>query len=223
MHITHEQAHKLIQLNMDRVLSAPESAGLSAHLRDCIDCQSYADEMKEVERLLFPTLKKQWQHQPIPLSISALTEKRLKSQASILLTTRTAAIGLVVVTLFFSIWQFVFSSPAASQQIPIAVPPVPTPSSQTVLSTRVTSTSEDCETMLYRVRSDDTLAGIATQFSVSEEEIMAINSLSSQAVGPAMELVIPICNFTPTSTVHPATYTTTYTPILKPTTSTPGG
>jgi LysM domain len=222
MQITHEQAHGLIQLNMDQVLSSQETAVLSAHLQVCTDCKTYANEIKEVEGLLFPVLKRQWNRQPVPLLITALTERNLKAQASTLLAMRTAAIGLVVVALFFSVWQFVLSSPSASGQMPLVVPPVPTPSVQTTRSTSTVITLENCETVLYIVQGDDTLAGIADQFSISEDEIIAINHLKTETINPSMELVIPVCNFTPTGTVHPATFTTTYTPIIKPGTSTPG-
>jgi hypothetical protein len=100
---------------------------------------------------------------------------------------------------------------------------MPTPSVQTTQSTTALAAFENCELVLYPVQEDDTLARIADQFSVSEEEIMAINSLQTKAIDPSMELAIPVCNFTPTGTVHPATFTTTYTPDLGPSTSTPDG
>jgi LysM repeat protein len=222
MQIAHEQAHKLIQLNADKALSSEEIAVLSAHLRDCVDCQRYASEIKEVEQVLFPLLKRKLNRPLIPLSISALS-KRKQSPVSNLLTTRSAAVMLVMMAVFFSVWQFVSSGPATSSQVPSIVPPVPTPFAQTTFSTSTLMTLETCESMLYVVRAGDTLARIADQFSVSAEEIMAINLLKTEAVSPSMELVIPICKFTPTGTVHPATFTTTYTPILSLTTSTPDG
>jgi predicted anti-sigma-YlaC factor YlaD len=224
MQITHEQAQKLIQLHMDQALNSQESAVLSAHLRDCRDCQTYANEVSEVKRLLPSLLKKQWARTPAPLSIKALAEKKLKRQSSInLLTTRTAAIGFVVIALFFSVWQFASSGSAVSNPLPLMAPPVPTPLTQTALSIDTTMTLENCKLVLYIVQGNDTLAGIADQFSVPEEEILAANSLEAKAVRPAMELVVPICNFTPTGTVHPATFTTTYTPIIQLNTSTPEG
>jgi LysM repeat protein len=223
MQLTHEQAHKLIQLNMDTVLTADESAALSSHLRGCMDCQRYTNEMNEVERLLSPVLKSQWNVRPIPLSIPALAGKSTKIHANILLTMRTAAISLVFVALFFSAWQFVISGPSISRQVSLSVAPAPTPSVQTAQFTSITSTTETCEMLLYTVQGNDTLAQIAERFSVLEDEIMAINELKTNVISTPMQLVIPSCNFTPTGTVHPATFTTTYTPILNPTTATPGG
>ena len=220
MQITHEQAHTLIQLNMDQALGSQEMTVLFTHLEDCTDCQTYAQELKDMEGRLIPALKKQWSRQPTPLSITVLKERIQKTQASTLLTMRTAAMSLVVLAMFFSVWQFVFFGPSTSDQSPQLVPPVPTPST---ISTNTMVTLENCELALYVVQANDTLAGIATQFLVATDEIMQINQLKTEAIQPSMKLIIPICKSTPTGTVHPVTFTTTYTPIINPTTSTPDG
>ena len=54
-------------------------------------------------------------------------------------------------------------------------------------------------------------------FAISEEELMAFNNLQVKMVHAPMELKIPVCRLTPTNT-----FTTTYTPLLQLTTSTPG-
>lgn len=220
MQITHEQAHQLIQLNLDNVLNPEQSATLFAHLRDCLDCQSYANELKEVEALLYPVMTQRWTDQPAPLSIPVLMGKSKQSSTVTFLTIRKAAMVLVLVALFFSAWQFVSSGPIIASPVPLAVPLVPTPSSPTA---QLTSATEKCEMRAYSVQRDDTLAGIAARFSVPAEEIMAVNGLRTKALEPAMELLIPSCDSTPTGTVRPATLTTTYTPILASTTSTPDG
>ena len=77
---------------------------------------------------------------------------------------------------------------------------------------------------LYIAQANDTLPGIAHRFSVPIEEIMEINQLKTEVLQPSMKLLIPMCRYTPARTAYPATFTTTYTPIIiKPTTSTPGG
>ena len=68
MSITHEQAHRLIQSNMEQMLDSQESARLSAHLRECRECDTYAREIKEVTNLLPTMMKKQWSASPVPLS-----------------------------------------------------------------------------------------------------------------------------------------------------------
>jgi hypothetical protein len=223
MSITHEQARKLIQLKMDQALNIQEAAILSAHLRSCGECQGYANEIKEVEKLLPPILKRQWNAQPAPLPVVSLIEKRVSIKTNNLLTIRKAAISLVVMALFFSAWQFVLSTPTTTIQMPQAIPPVPTPSVLTAQSPNAELTLEGCALLPYIVRKNDTLAGIAGQFSVSDLMIMELNHLGPEAVRPGMELLIPLCDFTPTGTFHAATFTTTHTPILYLTASTPGG
>ena len=222
MSITHKHARKLIQLNMDQMLSVEESALLSAHLRGCSKCGVYASEIKEVTKLLPHVMKRQWHVQLVPLSISSLVEKNEKRYSSTFLTMRTAAVTLVVMALFFSAWQFVLSNPLPSTQLP-SIPAVPTPSSPTAQSTSTKLTGEGCAILLYVVQENDSLASIAEQFLTSEDTIMEFNHLETKSISPAMELGIPVCNFTPTGTFHLATFTSTYTPISKPAISTPSG
>ena len=221
MSITHEQAHKLIQWNMEHMLNARETASLSAHLRACSECDAYASEINEVAKLLPALMKKKWSAQPAPLSIPVLVGSKEIVRTSTSLTMRTVAFSLVVMALFFSAWQFMLSGPASSPQLPVQVPPVPTPSTQRAQSTSTEITLENCETIVYAVGEMDSLASIAAQFSVSEDTIRGLNHLPTEYLSPSMELLIPICNFTPTGTFHAATFTTTYTPRSIATTSTP--
>ena len=222
MHISHEQARKLIQFSLDGALQASEKATLTAHLQDCSDCKEYVKELSEVEAIVLPLMKKRWSARPAPLSMALLTQKKSSPiHASKLLAIRSTVIGLVFVALFFSAWQFVASGPSSSSPMALVVPLVPTPSVQTAQSIRITA--ENCEMMAYRVQENDTLAGLANRFLVAEDEIMEINHLKTDSVSIPMELMIPVCNFTPTGTIHPATFTTTDTPISRPTTSTPSG
>ena len=224
MPITHEQARKLIQFSLDGVLQSAEKAMLSAHLEDCLDCKEYANELKELETILLPVMKKQWKARPIPLSVPLLIQgNSSRINPGAILAIRKLAISLVFIALLFSVWDMVASSPFHSGAIPLVVPLVPTPSIQTASSTSTESTAENCEMMVYSVQENDTLASIASQFLVPEEEIIKINELKTDAVRLSMQLLIPICNFTPTGTIDPAPFTTTYTPIAYPTTSTPAG
>jgi hypothetical protein len=222
MSITHEQAHRLIQLNMEHMLDSRESARLSAHLRECRECDTYARQIKEVTNLLPTMMKRQWSAQPVPLSLAVLMRRRQSNRASTLLTMRTAALGLVFMALFFSTWQSVLPGPPSSSHPPLqAPPPVPTPSTQHAQSTSTNITLQDCEMILYPVGELDSLASIAAQFSVSKDTIMGLNHLQSEVIHSSMELLIPICNFTPTGTLHASTFTTTYTPLIIATTFTP--
>lgn len=222
MQITHDQAHRLIQLNIDTALSLQDKAVLSAHLQGCKECQMYAREIEAVDTILLPFMKRRWAAEPIPLSMDTLLGvKNAKQGAHPSLTTRITAISVVVVTLIFSVWQFMFSGAPASRPAPIGVPLIPTPSLPPVRSTSTTISLEECQMLIYTVQRTDTLEKIATRFSVSEATLRAANDLNEATPATGMELVIPICKSTPTSTFD--ALTTTFTPIIKPTTSTPGG
>jgi len=223
MQITHEEARRLIQFSMDQMLKPQEKNILQIHLEACTECRTFFDEIKEVENLLLPTMLRQWNRQPVPLSMEAITDKRKSQrqlQSSLILATRTAIISIVFAAFVFSVWQFTQSGKQTSNPLPVGILPVPTPSSQ---STSTKISFQNCEEMSYQVQENDTLESIAAQFSVSKHKLVAINNLSTETLSTQMELLIPICNSTPTRTVHPSTLTTTFTPLLGPTTSTPGG
>jgi hypothetical protein len=221
MQITHEEAHRLIQFSMDQMLKPHEKNTLQFHLDACTECRTFLEEIKEVEDLLLPTMLRQWNSQPTPLSIERITHKRnTQLQSSILLATRTAIISIVFAAFVFGAWQFTQSGKQTPNPSAVGVLPVPTPSSQ---STSTKISSQNCEEMSYQVQEKDTLESIATQFSISKDKLMAINHLSAETLSANMELMIPICNSTPTGTVHPLTLTTTFTPWFGSTTSTPGG
>ena len=223
MQITHEHARRLIQLRLDGGLQSTEKQLLSAHLHACSACEAYASGINEADALLRPLLKRHWSAQPVPLSIASLSGNSPRTQASTLLTIRMIAASLAFVALFVSVWQFKLPGPSTPSAIPLVLPFVPTPSAQTAQSTSTEFTFETCEMALYTVQTNDTLASIAERFLVLDEQLMELNRLNVDAVRPAMELVVPICNFAPTGTTHPATFTTTYTPILHSETPTPGG
>jgi LysM repeat protein len=221
MQITHPEARKLIQFGMDRMLKPQEKNTLQIHLEDCVECRTFAEEIREVSNLLQPVMRKHWNIQPIPFSIETITSKRKSQlQPKMILVTRMAIISIVCAAFVFSAWQFILSGKQTSDQLPVGVLPVPTPSSQ---STSTKTSVQNCEGIKYQVQESDTLESIAAQFSIAKYKLMAINNLSAETVPIKMELLIPICNSTPTGTVHPSTLTITFTPLIRPTTSTPGG
>jgi hypothetical protein len=69
MQITHEEARKLIQFGLDQMLKPQEKNMLQIHLEDCIECRTFFGDLKEVDNLLLPTMLRQWNLQPTPLSI----------------------------------------------------------------------------------------------------------------------------------------------------------
>lgn len=223
MQITHEEAHQLIQFSMDQTLKPQEKNILQTHLNDCMECRSFAKEIKDVEALMLPAMQKHWNLQPAPLSVEAITGKGKPSlQPSLILVTRTAIISIVFAAFVFSAWQFTASNTRSSTPMPVGDLPIPTPSGQ---STSTEISFQNCEQIIYQVQETDTLESIAAQFSVSKDRIMAINNLAAESLNPNVDLLIPICNSTPTGTVYPSTLTTTFTPLTDPTASvsTPSG
>jgi LysM domain len=221
MQITHAEARKLIQFSIEQTLSPQEIKTLRVHLEDCVECRVFAEELKEVESILVPLMKRQWSLQPAPLSIPARVQRKsINWQTNIMLATRTAMISIVFAAFVFSAWQFTRSVSRTSTPVPISILPIPTPSGQST-STKVSF--QNCAEKKYQVQENDTLESIASQFSVSKDKIMAVNNMHVEMVYTKMELWIPICHSTPTGTVHPSTLTITFTPLIGPTTSTPGG
>jgi hypothetical protein len=222
MQITHAEARRLIQFNADDALDKREKITLSTHLKDCNECRAYAEEIKEVESILLPAMRRQWNLQPIPLFMDTIHVKRnTKTQTSIILATRTAVMGVVFLAFIFSVWQFTLSGRQNPTPLPVSIPPVPTPSTQ---STSTKAMLQNCEGMMYVVQENDTLESIAYQFATSKEDILAANNMKAETVRMAMEIIIPVCNFTPTGTLNPTTsLATTYTPSVSPTTFTPDG
>ncbi len=219
MQLTHEEAHRLIQLDADEALNVQETIALSTHLENCIECRAYAREIEEVESVLAPLMKRQWDLQPAPLPIGAIRAKGFsKTEIDATLVTRIAVIGVVFLAFVFSAWQLALPGRQTSGHPPIDIPSIPIPPRQ---STSTKITSPNCHEVLYRVQENDTLESIAHRFSVSMEEIIAINNMKTETVHPAMQLMIPDCNFTPTGTSNPTIFSTTYMPSRRPTTSTP--
>jgi len=219
MQIEHEHARTLIQYQADGGLKSSERSLLYAHLEECSECRTYAEEIKEVEGILSPLMRRNWNLQPIPLSMGIFTQKRnARIETRILLATRTAIISFMALAFIFGIWQFSSSGGPASDQVPLGIPPVPTPSLQ-ITSTK--NVFEGCEMMLYRVQGNDTLTSIASHFSVSKETIVTINHMEGETVDTTMELTIPICSLTPTRTLNPTAHTTTYAPPIETILSTP--
>lgn len=221
MQITHQEARKLIQFHSDTALNSQEKVMLLAHLETCSECSTYAEEINEVERLLPSIMKRQWDLRPLPFSIDAIRARgKSKTIANNILTIRTAIITVMLAVFTFSVWQFTLAGHRSTNQLPMGIPPAPTPSAQ---STSTKINYENCELILYTVQPNDTLASIAYHFSTSEEQIMTINHMTTETVITSTNLMIPVCNFTPTSTVNAVGLTTTYTPTINSIVATPDG
>lgn len=221
MQMTHTQARELIQFSLDRALEPAEKTELQAHLRGCLECQGFSDELAKVGALLVPAMKKHWAVTPVPLSIPGLMEKRKAFwRSGTILTIRTAFVSMMLAVFVFSAWQFTRSNSQPLTQPPAGVLPVPTPSGQ---STSTQVNFQSCKQTLYRVQPSDTLQGLAERFSTTKEKIRMLNKMQSDDLFPDQEILVPACASTPTTTHSPSTLTTTFTPLFNRITSTPGG
>lgn len=219
MQITHQEARRLIQFHADEALNAQENTLLFTHLKACVECRAYAAELKELEDTLLPVMKRQWNVRPIPLSMSDLKAKRnIQSPFNNIMAIRTAIIAFVFVAFVYSAWQFTRQGGQLLGLPPVIVAPVSTPSLE---STNTMVSSEHCAGIVYTVQANETLTSIAAQFSIPINEIISLNGLKTETIHIGMPLMIPVCNFTPTSTLSPTT-TITYTPVIRSATE-PGG
>lgn len=219
MQITHAEAQKLIQFNADEVLNDQEHASLAAHLQDCSECRRYAEEIREVESILLPAMQRHWNLQPAPLQIGTLYQKRSsKIQRSLILATRMVAMSAIFLAFLFSVRQFALPGGQNSSPLTVGVPPIPTPSAPL---TSTTVMFQNCESILYEVQENDTLAFIAYRFGVPQEDILAANHMPTDTVFTGVKILIPLCPSTPTRTRPPTTYT--YTPSVSPKAFTPDG
>lgn len=170
--------------------------------------------------MLRPMLQRRWAKEHLPLSIGALTAKQKSASERMVLATRIAAFAIVFIGFFFGAWNFTVSSRRTPTPFFPNVPVIPTAFTSTVTAETESSFS-NCVMTSYLVQPNDTLASIAYRFSVPEADIMQINAMRNATVNTGEALMIPDCNFTAT---NPAVaHTTTFTPVLYSTTTTPDG
>jgi len=218
MHISHTEAIQLIQFQADNILPGNQEKVLSEHLKACSECRTYAQQLNKTENVLKSVMLKQWNVRPAPLSVAALMETTGKKSSSAILITRTAFISVALFTFVMLGLQFTATSPTAIHGTQFEVLPNPTPSSQ--ITATIFSSTKNCQQIHYQVQKNDTLESIVSHFATSKEAVMALNNMISEVVQSNTELLVPVCDTTPTSTLNPPTFT--ITPILEPFTSTPG-
>lgn len=217
MQITHEEAHKLIQFKVDQTLNSDNLHLLNAHLKDCAKCAEYNFTFQAMEKILNETMQKHWHIQPVPISMDILQGKlKFNSRSNNFLTIRRVLAGFAVMVFVFTAWQFTASGKSFTNTA-VSVAQIPTPS---LTGTSTQAEANSCKEIEYRVHNNDTLESLAQHFATSKQEIMTLNNLISEAIHPAMILLIPVCDQTPTGAfLHP---TFTITPSLDISADTPG-
>jgi len=219
LEITHQKAHALLQVAADQPLGADEKSALDVHLAKCKECNDYAKGLTSLEVGLRRILHAQWDMQRPDLNLQAITHP---SQAKLIwnnLLSQTHVLGKVTIVAALVLGYVVIANlfgiklPISANETPTTIPTPselalalaisPTPSAQFTLTGL---TTQACETVIYIVQQNDTLAYIALQHGLTEEAIQEYNNLNSNIVFTGMELAIPLCKNTPSQT---ATITTT--------------
>jgi len=218
MQITHQEARHLIQLRADNMLIASEKESLNNHLKACVECADYANEIQGMEAILRITMQKHWNEHYLPLPTTEIKERLFPIRNWLeSLTTRSALAGFTVLFFVFAILQLTTTRNDGHSSLTVGVSVIPTP------SLRFTGTQRNlgsCQMITYAVHQDDTLESLARKFMVSEDVITEINHLQPHALRLPERLLIPACELTPTGTSHPPEFTNT--PSLEPVTYTPG-
>jgi LysM repeat protein len=218
MQISHAEAMQLMEFQTDHTLHGDKENILNEHLKGCAECRAYAQQSNQLEKILKSVMHKQWDLRPAPLSVAVLLGNKFRKKASsAILLTRTALVSIAFMAFIVIGWQFTTSNSTTVYGTQYEILPNPTPSTPI---TATTFSTKNCTQIHYQVQENETLDSIASHFTTSKETIMNLNNLTSEAIQPNTELVVPICDTTPTSTLNPPTFT--ITPFLDPTTSTPG-
>jgi LysM domain len=218
MQITHQEARHLIQLRADNHLIASDKEMLNAHLKECVECIDYANEIQETEAILRTTVRKHWNQHHVPLLTKVIKEKLFPTRRLFdLVPTRSALIGVTFLFFVFAFLQFNATHTESQSSVAIGISAAPTPS---LLFTGTQNHFGNCQIINYPVNQDDTLESLARKFMVSTDVITELNHLQPDVVRLPVTLLMPACELTPTGTSHPPTFTNT--PSLEPITYTPG-
>jgi len=223
MQLTHEQAQAYLQAAADQLLDSEKRALLDSHLESCGLCQAYARGLDNLEATLRSALRNCWDATPIPLSMEKILGRQKKPEKftfqRVLQFAGAPALAIAVVFLAILLGVRHFSSGLGGDisLATVSAEAIPTPSAQlTTASALVT----DCAQVIYKVQAGDTLETIAREFSVPKETIMEINGLKTEDLSASAQLIIPLCDPTPSLTPT-ITMTYTLTPTIAITSLTP--
>lgn len=220
MELTHAQAREMIQFDADSALNADSLRELKSHLASCDACRLHADSIHAMEVHLRRAMTARWSLRPAPLAIHAV--RFPKPTQATLMATRFAVVAFTLF-IFVAVTLGIGSSTEGESrsQNPLSVPLIPTPSVQST-NTTINST-QTCDQIRYVIQPGDTLERIADKFSIPKADLTAANNPGTDFVMAGAEIIVPLCNSTPTGTVHPPTFTTTTTPAFDVFTHTPDG
>ncbi len=226
--ITHQEAQRLVHLASDNTLRREDILVLNAHLEKCIECSDYAKKLAKLESELKRVLHTAFDSQLPNLNIQAIIKSTTNFSsfpwASIFDPTRVW--GRVTISITLIIGYFIVANLFGGQllttgnQIPTYIPTPhdltitnnmsPTPSTP---STMIGITAQECKTINYMVRDNESLDNIAVRFGVSIKLILTYSNLKQDEVIPGKELSIPICEQTPSLIASTTQNALTTTPL----------
>ena len=225
--ITHQEAHVLLQAATDQVIEPDENNALNEHLAQCRACTVYAKNLADLETNLRRTMHANWDNQQPKLEMQAILNPhpvKLLWNSFVSQTHMMEKVGVVIVLLL----GYVFIANLVGIQSPITKDktptPLPTPTGQPVVfsnsptpsvnSSLTKAVSSACETtIMYLVQENDTLDSIAYHHGTTKEVILGYNNLSSSTVFTGMELIIPLCDSTPSQIATIPKNTLSLTPL----------
>ena len=227
MELTHQEARTLLQAATDQIIKPEKISALDAHLLQCKACTEYANELVNLERNLRNAMHSNWDSQQPVIDIQAIIKPNLVRILWNSLVSQSHAMEKISVVIVLLLG-YIFIANIVGIQSPITgdktPTPLPTPNGQTVVffisptpfasSSLTKLVSPACETTtMYLVQENDTLSSIAYQHGTTEEAILAYNNLNSGIVFTGMDLIIPMCDSTPSHTSTIPKNTLSLTPL----------
>ncbi len=214
---THAQAQSYLQTAADRTLASEEKTALESHLENCAICRAYQNDLGKLETALERVTHARWDNVPIHLSTEKIAGRQNEPEIfmlqRILLLACAPLLATIVILLAVGMirWKVLSGEATSLPSATLTARTTPTPSPQL---TSTNASASDCAQMIYTVQVGDTLDSIARKFSISKEALMEANRLKTEQVNGSEQLVIQLCD--PTPSLRPTT-TLTYTvtpPIL---------
>ncbi len=217
--LSHEQIRNLIQMECEQGLLPEEDKNLKAHLDSCSECRAYAQELDRLESILEGTFHDRWDAFSGPVNLPGmlrLTQGRLVSSPSpfqrfrpVAGLTATLALLMAAGLFFIQLYKVPPVEPAGVFASPVEAKLAPTPSQPPTTSYIL---PPGCILLLYQVNSQDTLESIARRFSTDEQDILAYNQLKTSRLSSGMQIIIPLCETTPTMPASSPTSTLLFSP-----------
>ena len=210
--ITHQEAQRLIHKLTDQILLKEDLLILNAHLENCVECSDYEKKLTELEsglrRILHTAIDSRSPHLNTQAILSST--KNFTNFPWVSIFDPTQVTGRVTMSIALMLGCFIVTNLIGGQlfitpnHVPTFIPASnnltltnymsPTPSTP---STTLLVTAQECKTVNYVLRENETLENIAVQFGVSKKLILAYNNLKPDDVFPGKELSIPLCEQTP--------------------------